>query len=99
MNDADVQACASVEGKGFELVLTLGTGVGTAVFSDGTLPCTWSCRTFLVRRTATTSARERRAQEGRQRKWSKSGEEGTGLISTRCCSPTTSISVVATPST
>ena len=37
MNDADVQACAAVEGKGFELVLTLGTGVGTAVFSDGTL--------------------------------------------------------------
>jgi polyphosphate glucokinase len=37
MNDADVQACASVEGKGFELVLTLGTGVGTAAFSDGTL--------------------------------------------------------------
>jgi polyphosphate glucokinase len=37
MNDADVQACAAVDGKGFELVLTLGTGVGTAVFSDGTL--------------------------------------------------------------
>ncbi len=37
MNDADVQACAAVEGKGLELVLTLGTGVGTAVFSDGTL--------------------------------------------------------------
>jgi polyphosphate glucokinase len=37
MNDADVQACAAVEGKGFELVLTLGTGVGTATFSDGTL--------------------------------------------------------------
>jgi polyphosphate glucokinase len=37
MNDADVQACAAVEGKGFELVLTLGTGVGTAAFSDGTL--------------------------------------------------------------
>jgi polyphosphate glucokinase len=37
MNDADVQACAAVEGKGVELVVTLGTGVGTAVFSDGTL--------------------------------------------------------------
>jgi len=36
-NDADVQGCAVVEGKGFEFVMTLGTGCGTAVFSDGVL--------------------------------------------------------------
>ncbi|MEY4347775.1 MAG: hypothetical protein RIS43_194 [Actinomycetota bacterium] len=36
-NDADVQGCAVVEGRGFEFVMTLGTGVGTAVFSDGVL--------------------------------------------------------------
>ena len=36
-NDADVQGCAVIEGRGMELVITLGTGVGCAVFFDGTL--------------------------------------------------------------
>ena len=36
-NDADLQGAAVVEGSGFEVVLTLGTGVGTAFFSDGQL--------------------------------------------------------------
>ena len=34
-NDADVQGAAVVGGSGFELVITLGTGVGTAFFMDG----------------------------------------------------------------
>ncbi len=36
-NDADVQGAAVVKGKGLELVVTLGTGVGTALFYDGQL--------------------------------------------------------------
>ncbi|HLU59627.1 MAG TPA: ROK family protein [Pseudonocardia sp.] len=36
-NDADVQGCAVISGRGMELVITLGTGVGTAVFYDGVL--------------------------------------------------------------
>ncbi len=36
-NDADVQGAAVVAGKGLELVLTLGTGVGTSFFLDGRL--------------------------------------------------------------
>ena len=36
-NDADVQGCAVVRGLGMELVITLGTGVGSAVFFDGAL--------------------------------------------------------------
>ena len=36
-NDADVQGCAVVRGNGFEFVMTLGTGVGTALFNDGLL--------------------------------------------------------------
>jgi polyphosphate glucokinase len=36
-NDADVQGCAVVTGAGMELVITLGTGVGCAVFFDGAL--------------------------------------------------------------
>ena len=36
-NDADVQGSAVVSGKGLEVVITLGTGVGTAFFYDGRL--------------------------------------------------------------
>lgn len=36
-NDADVQGCAVVEGTGFEFVMTLGTGCGTAAFHEGKL--------------------------------------------------------------
>jgi len=34
-NDADLQGLAVIAGKGLELVVTLGTGVGTGVFLDG----------------------------------------------------------------
>jgi polyphosphate glucokinase len=36
-NDADVQGAAVVKGTGLELVVTLGTGVGTAFFYEGRL--------------------------------------------------------------
>jgi len=35
MNDADVQGFGAVKGRGVEMVLTLGTGAGTALFEDG----------------------------------------------------------------
>ena len=35
-NDADMHGLAVIKGDGLELVLTLGTGLGTAVFLDGT---------------------------------------------------------------
>jgi polyphosphate glucokinase len=36
-NDADLQGAAVIKGTGLELVLTLGTGLGTAFFKDGLL--------------------------------------------------------------
>ena len=36
-NDADVQGYGCVHGKGVEMVLTLGTGMGSALFVDGRL--------------------------------------------------------------
>ncbi|HLG70861.1 MAG TPA: ROK family protein [Chloroflexota bacterium] len=36
-NDADVQGYGDIEGKGVEMVLTLGTGLGSAVYIDGRL--------------------------------------------------------------
>jgi polyphosphate glucokinase len=37
LNDAEVQGLGVVAGKGLEVVLTLGTGVGSAVFAGGRL--------------------------------------------------------------
>ena len=36
-NDADVQGFGVIAGKGVEVVVTLGTGVGTSLFTDGHL--------------------------------------------------------------
>ncbi len=36
-NDAAVQGYGAVKGKGVELIITLGTGMGTALFTDGRL--------------------------------------------------------------
>ncbi len=35
MNDADVQGFGAIRGVGVEMVVTLGTGCGTAIFADG----------------------------------------------------------------
>ena len=37
LNDADVQGFGAISGKGVELVITLGTGFGSALFLDGKL--------------------------------------------------------------
>ncbi len=37
LNDADMQGLAVIKGKGLEMVVTLGTGVGTALYRDGVL--------------------------------------------------------------
>lgn len=37
INDADMQGLGSISGKGVELVITLGTGFGSALFVDGKL--------------------------------------------------------------
>jgi polyphosphate glucokinase len=35
LNDADVQGYGAIKGHGVEMILTLGTGAGTAIFRDG----------------------------------------------------------------
>ena len=36
-NDAAVQGFAAIQGKGVEMILTLGTGLGSAIYTDGHL--------------------------------------------------------------
>ncbi len=37
INDADMQGLGAIKGEGVELVITLGTGVGSSLFEDGRL--------------------------------------------------------------
>jgi polyphosphate glucokinase len=37
INDADMQGLGAIQGKGVEMVITLGTGLGSALFEDGRL--------------------------------------------------------------
>ena len=37
INDADMQGYGAIDGKGLEMVITLGTGFGSALFMDGVL--------------------------------------------------------------
>ena len=37
LNDADMQGFGAISGRGLEFVMTLGTGLGTALFRDGEL--------------------------------------------------------------
>ncbi len=37
INDADMQGLGAIKGKGVEMVITLGTGLGSALFEDGRL--------------------------------------------------------------
>ena len=37
INDADMQGFGAIEGRGLEMVITLGTGFGSALFMDGEL--------------------------------------------------------------
>ncbi len=37
LNDADIQGLGAIKGQGVEVVITLGTGVGSSIFEDGRL--------------------------------------------------------------
>lgn len=53
LNDADVQGYGAVRGRGLELVLTFGTGMGSALFLDGKLLPHMEFAQFPVRKDKT----------------------------------------------
>jgi hypothetical protein len=98
VNDAEMQGAAVVRGRGLELVVTLGTGCGTALFSMGGSPPTSSWASTRSARTGPTT-----------RCWAtlhasvRGTPGGTGGWPARCarwmscCASTASTSGVATP--
>ena len=79
INDADMQGLAVVAGHGVELVITLGTGMGSALFSDGELQAhlELSHHPFRKGRDLRGANREPGAQANRRRK------SGTGACRRR----------------
>ena len=53
LNDADVQGYGVIQGTGLEFVITLGTGVGTALFRDGELMPHMEFAQYPIRRQKT----------------------------------------------
>jgi polyphosphate glucokinase len=81
-NDADVQGLAAIVGTGLELVLTLGTGVGTALFLDGEPGPHLELAHHPLRKDKTYNevlGEAARAKAG-NRKWSQRVEEMVGVI-------------------
>jgi polyphosphate glucokinase len=72
-NDADLQGAAVVKGKDFEVVLTLGTGVGTAFFLEGTLlpHFEFAHTPFLKSRSYNDWLGEAARKEAGNKKWKK----------------------------
>jgi hypothetical protein len=74
-NDADMQGLAVIAGEGLEMVITLGTGLGTSLFLDGTpMPHLELALIPFGRGTFQTSSGTRRA-----------GVSGTGAGASGCC--------------
>ncbi len=84
LNDADMQGTAVVRGKGLELVVTLGTGVGTALFRNGELmqrmelaqhPA-WGNKTY------NEYIGDKVLKRKGKKKWNKRVEHALGLLNT-----------------
>jgi polyphosphate glucokinase len=73
INDADLQGYGVIEGKGVELVLTLGTGLGTGLYVDGHLVPNLELAHHPLRRNATYEDLVSDAELKRigERKWHK----------------------------
>ncbi len=72
-NDADVQGFAAISGRGVELVITLGTGLGSALFVNGILVPNLEAAHYPFRRGSTYEERLGNAalEEAGKKKWNK----------------------------
>jgi polyphosphate glucokinase len=72
-NDAGVQGLAAIEGKGTELVITLGTGMGFALYTDGHYVPNIEMAHHVFRKRQTYEERvgNRALQKAGRRRWNK----------------------------
>ncbi len=77
INDADLQGYGVIDGKGVELVLTLGTGLGSALFVDGKLVPNLELGHHPLKKGKTYEERvcDAELKQHGKRQWSKRVEE------------------------
>lgn len=81
-NDADVQGYGAIEGRGVEMVLTLGTGMGSAVFTNGHLVPNLELghHPFSRRKTYEEMLCQAARKRIGKKKWNKRVERAVNLI-------------------
>jgi polyphosphate glucokinase len=84
VNDADMQGLAVVQGKGVEMVCTLGTGFGTALFMDGRLQVHLEIAHLPFRKDETYDQQlgDRALKEIGKKKWLRRVAEALGHMHT-----------------
>ncbi|MBY0508230.1 MAG: ROK family protein [Bryobacteraceae bacterium] len=79
-NDAAVQGLGAISGKGLEMVITLGTGVGCAIYTGGRLavPLEMAHHPFRKGRTYEDCLGHAALLNGGKKKWNKRLQEAIG---------------------
>ena len=87
VNDADMQGLAAITGKGVEMVCTLGTGFGTALFSDGRLQTHLEIAHLPFRKGETYDMQvgDRARKDVGTKKWLQRVDEAIGNMHTLTC--------------
>jgi polyphosphate glucokinase len=87
LNDAEVQGLAIIKERGLEVVLTLGTGVGTAVFVNGALAPHLELAHHPIRGRMTYNdyVGDATRQSISKRKWNKRVWRMIGIVETLLC--------------
>ncbi len=87
VNDADMQGLAVVKGKGVELVCTLGTGFGTALFHDGVLQLHLDLGHFPFRkgRTFDQELGDKQRKRLGAKRWSRRVEDAIAVLRVVTC--------------
>ena len=100
LNDAEVAGLAVIDGHGFEVLFTLGTGLGCALFDDGRLlPKVEMSRPRSARVRPTTSSWATMPASGSATSGGAGGSSRPSTLCARSCGGTASTSVAAEPST
>jgi polyphosphate glucokinase len=82
LNDASMQGFGSIQGSGLEMIITLGTGMGSAIFRDGALAVQLELSTHQFRKGETYNEQLGNAafeKQGKKR-WSKRVEKAIASL-------------------
>lgn len=82
LNDASMQGFGSIQGAGLEMIITLGTGMGSAIFRDGALAVQLELSTHQFRKGETYNEQLGNAalQKLGKKKWSKRVEKAIDTL-------------------